>query len=96
MEAPVSAKAAKRELAEALRGYPWERWSTRSVVWAARLFERIDARRLVAYPLSTRERRYELDYALRSRRTLGMGIHRMVVRLESAAYLWENASKVKP
>lgn len=85
----MSARAAKRELAEALRGEPWERWSTRSVVWAAGMFKRAEADRRAT---TTRDRRYLLDYALRSRRTLGMGIHRMIVRLEAAAYLWEHAS----
>ena len=84
----MSAKAAKRELAEALRGYPWERWSTRSVVWAVAMFERAERERRAT---TTRDRLYLLDYALRSRRTSGMGIHRMVVRLESAAYLWEHS-----
>ena len=90
----MSAKAAKRELAEALRGYPWERWSTRSVVWAARMLERSDR------PwITPNERRYQLAYALRgpwvpnerARASAARMLLDLVVRLESAVYLWEHS-----
>jgi hypothetical protein len=86
----VSARAAKRELAEALRGYPWERWSTRSVVWAAGMLARNDPARPLWRVVSL-ARALGLDPRLVSS-GVALGSN-LIVRLESAAYLLEHAGE---
>ena len=66
----MSARAAKRELAEALRGYPWERWSTRSVVWAAGMLRRFaDGHDPRLDPHSPRWRRFAAVWSANRRTT---------------------------
>ena len=92
----MSAKAAKRELAEALRGHPWERWSTRSVVWAAGMLRRFaDGHDPRPDPHSPRWRRFALaralglDPRLEAAELLGP-TQTAVAHLEAASYLWEH------
>jgi hypothetical protein len=94
----VSARAAKRELAEALRGEPWERWSTRSAAWASGVLRRFHTHHDPRPPYGHRGWRVE-----RLTRALGLVLldpaddlglrSELVSRLESAAYLWEHASE---
>jgi hypothetical protein len=97
----MSARAAKRELADALRGEPWERWSTRSVVWAAGHLRRFTAtypEAMAGSDLSVR--RFDrlrrqlpiVDEQSETRQSRNRRIN-ILERLEAAAYLWEHAGE---
>lgn len=96
----MSARAAKRELAEALRGEPWERWSTRSVVWAVEYLRRFTAAYPEAMTGDLSLRRFDClrrqlpigDEQSETRKSRNRRID-ILERLESAAYLWEHASE---